>query len=163
MGFMTVIVASNDEAHDIKKNGERFVNDLHHAMCSGDGADTVGATVHPPQHTDIVQVVLAGGNTSVIAHASHQYGTNLTSSPPLRTGIPAEPKFSVGWRRLSPSPIHGVSLRIPPIRGCSSRRSRQRLPCDRIACTGTPLGSRDSPGRCGRTHGNTVTCTQQAL
>ena len=46
MGYATVIVASNDEAHDIKKNGERFVNDLHHAMCSGDGADTVGATVH---------------------------------------------------------------------------------------------------------------------
>lgn len=79
MGYMTVIVASNDEAHDIKKNGERFVNDLHHAMCSGDGADTVGATVHPPQHTDIVQVVLAGGNTSVIAHASHQHGTNVKS------------------------------------------------------------------------------------
>ncbi len=28
MGFMTVIVASNDEAHDIKKNGERLVQQL---------------------------------------------------------------------------------------------------------------------------------------
>lgn len=79
MGFMTVIVAQNDRAHEIKEHGELFVSDLHTAMCSGDGADTVGATVHPSQHADIVQVVLAGGNTSVIAHASHQHGTNVKS------------------------------------------------------------------------------------
>ena len=71
MGFMTVTVVRNDEAHDIKRGGEAFVDGLYRALCSGEGAALEGTVVHPSDHADYAQLILVAGGTSEKVFTDH--------------------------------------------------------------------------------------------
>ena len=79
MGFMTVTVVRNDEAHDINTSGDVYVNGLYTALCSGEGAELEGTKVHPSQHADYAQLILVAGGTSSNAFTKHAAGLNPTS------------------------------------------------------------------------------------
>lgn len=79
MGFMTVTVVRNDEAHDINASGDAYVNGLYTALCSGEGAELEGTTVHPSDHVDYAQLILVAGGTSEKVFTRHAASMNPTS------------------------------------------------------------------------------------
>lgn len=87
MGFMTVVVVSNDYAHEIEEQPSSFIKKLITALRTGEGAKLPGVRIHPSRHADNTQLVGVGGNCSTVVHEvyGHSHHNRESQVELLRT------------------------------------------------------------------------------
>lgn len=71
MGYMTVVVVSNDYLSEIENQPLRLVRELGTALRTGEGAELNGVHILPSQHGDNTQLVAVGGGCSTPLHTVH--------------------------------------------------------------------------------------------
>lgn len=71
MGFMTVVVVSNDYHTEIEEQPGRFIDTLLRSLRTGEGAQLSGIRILPSQHADYTQLIGVGGNCSTVLDTVH--------------------------------------------------------------------------------------------